>query len=198
MTSGLLIVLEGIDGSGKTTLAKRLVKWLNKQGFRARYTSEPTRGPYGRLLRSLAFRKSVDPKVEALLFAADRLYHLERIINPLLESGVIVVSDRYLHSSLAYQSVTTGDSGWVEEINKFARKPDLGIYLDVRPSEGLKRLKRKQKTRFEREDFLNRVRERYLEYARANELVKVDAEKTLEEVFSEVTSIVERALKERR
>ena len=119
-------------------------------------------------------------------------------INPLLESGVIVVSDRYLHSSLAYQSVTTGDSGWVEEINKFARKPDLGIYLDVRPSEGLKRLKRKQKTRFEREDFLNRVRERYLEYARANELVKVDAEKTLEEVFSEVTSIVERALKERR
>lgn len=196
MSSGLLIALEGIDGSGKTTIARMIVEWLDRRRFEARYTSEPTRGLFGRILRSMALRSRVDPRLEALLFAADRIYHLERIIDPLLAKGIIVVSDRYLHSSLAYQSVTTGDPRWVEELNKFVRKPDLGIYLDVNPSEGLGRLRRRRrKTRFEDEAFLEKVREKYLEYVRLGDLVMVDAGKPLDDVFSDVVAVVEDALR---
>lgn len=196
MGFGLLIALEGIDGSGKTTVARMIVNRLNEQGVEAKYTMEPTRGIFGRILRAMALESEVDPRLEALLFAADRIYHLEKVIKPLLARGVIVVSDRYLHSSLAYQSVTTDDPEWVEGLNKFARKPDLGIYLDVRPAEGLKRLKRRRRrTRFEDETFLEKVRDRYLEYVRLGELVRVDAEKHLNDVFSEAAAIVEEALR---
>ncbi len=195
---GLLIALEGVDGSGKTTQARRLVRWLSDRGLDARYTCEPTPGGLGRILRAMAYRKDADARVEALLFAADRLVHFRRVIEPLLERGVVVVSDRYLHSSLAYQSVTTGDWRWVEEINRFARKPDLGLFLDVDPEVGLRRLRRRRKTKFEDVGFLRRVRERYLEYVKRGELVRVSAEKDPDEVFSEVAEIVEKALRKRR
>lgn len=199
MPAGFLIALEGVDGSGKTTQARLLVEWLRERRFNTCYTCEPTRGPIGRILRSMAYTRSIDPRVEALLFAADRLQHLERVIIPSLERGFIVVSDRYLHSSLAYQSVTTGDQEWVEEINRFARKPDLGIYLDVSASDGLSRLKmRKRRSRFEDKSFLERVREKYLEYVSKGELVKVDARRSVDEVFSEVSSIVDRIIKDER
>ena len=193
MASGFLVSFEGVDGAGKTTIARRLVRWLRGRGFAARYTREPTGGPYGRLLRRLEYGRRVDPRVEALLFAADRLYHLERVIEPLLGEGYVVVSDRYLHSSLAYQGASVGDLGWVEELNRFARRPDLGILLDVRPGVGLGRLRRRR-SRFEREEFLSRVREIYLRYVDRGDLLRVDAEKPLEEVFSEVVEIIERFL----
>ena len=193
MASGFLVSFEGVDGAGKTTIARRLVRWLRGRGFAARYTREPTGGPYGRLLRRLEYGRRVDPRVEALLFAADRLYHLERVIEPLLGEGYVVVSDRYLHSSLAYQGASVGDLGWVEELNRFARRPDLGILLDVRPRVGLGRLRRRR-SRFEREEFLSRVREIYLRYVDRGDLLRVDAEKPLEEVFSEVVEIIERFL----
>ncbi|MCD6535508.1 MAG: dTMP kinase [Thaumarchaeota archaeon] len=191
---GLLIAFEGVDGSGKTTQAKRLVKWLSDNGVEAKYTCEPTRGALGKTLRAMAYRGDADARVEALLFAADRLTHLRKVIEPLLERGVIVVSDRYLHSSLAYQSITIGDQKWVEEINRFARKPDLGLFLDVDPEVGLRRLKRRKKTKFEDVEFLRRVRERYLEYVERGELIRVNAERDLDEVFSEIAKIVEEVL----
>ncbi|MCS7132683.1 MAG: dTMP kinase [Nitrososphaeria archaeon] len=190
---GLLIAFEGVDGAGKTTQAKRLVKRLSENGLQTRYTCEPTRSGPGRILRAIAYKGGVDARVEALLFAADRLIHLRRVIEPLLERGVIVVSDRYLHSSLAYQSVTTGNLMWVEEINRFARRPDLGLLLDVDPEVGLKRLRRKR-TRFEDADFLKKVRERYLEYVERGELVRIDAARGPDEVFSEIVKVIEEAL----
>lgn len=191
---GLLIAFEGVDGAGKTTQAKRLARWLARRGVKARYTREPTRTSLGKILQSMAYRRDVDVEVEALLFAADRLIHLRRVIEPLLEEGVIVISDRYLHSSLAYQSAIIGDIKWVEEINRYARKPDLGLFLDVDPEISLKRIKRR-KTRFEDIDFLRRVREIYLEYVERGELVKINADKDLDVVFSEIINVVEEALK---
>jgi len=190
MSPGLLIALEGIDGSGKTTQARRLVRWLRNRGFSARYTSEPSSGAIGRILRSMARMRVVEPRAEAMLFAADRLIHLQRIVEPLLEKGVIVVSDRYVHSSLAYQSATTGDQEWVEQLNRYARRPDLGILLDVDPSIGLSRLRRVT-TRFEHVEFLKIVRAKYLEYAERGELVRIDAERGVDEVFSDVVKVVE-------
>jgi len=194
MGGGVFISIEGIDGSGKTTHSKKLVKWLSKHGVRSLYTREPTNGAVGRILKSIVKRRDVDSRVEALLFAADRLEHLNRIILPYLEKSYIVVSDRYVYSSLAYQTVTTGERKWVREINKFARKPDLTLLLDVEPKVGLSRIRR-HRTRFEEESFLERVREEYLRLAEEDGLIVIDASKNIGEVFHEVVRVVGEHLK---
>lgn len=189
-------MIEGIDGAGKTTQARKLVRWFRKKGIQAHYTFEPTKGSIGRILEKMASKKKVNVMVEALLFAADRIDHLDRIIKPLLEKGSIVVSDRYVHSSIAYQSITVGDQRWVEELNKFAEKPDLVILLDVDPGIGLRRIKRR-KARFERTDTLKKVREKYLELAEKEGFEVIDANRSVEEVFEDVRSLVEEFLKKR-
>ena len=196
MKRGFLIVIEGIDGAGKTTHARKLVRWLRKKGIRARYTFEPTRGAIGRILEKMASKRKVDVRVEALLFAADRIDHLNKIIRPLLEKGFIIISDRYVHSSIVYQSVTVGDQGWVEELNKFAEKPDLVILLDVDPETGLKRIKRKR-ARFERIEILKKVREKYLELAEREGFKVINANRGVEEVFEDVKSSVEKFLEDK-
>ncbi|MEN2974970.1 MAG: dTMP kinase [Candidatus Caldarchaeales archaeon] len=188
-SKGFFIVIEGIDGSGKTIQSKRLVRWLNNKGFKSRYTKEPTDGPIGKILKKMIRKRNVDVRVEALLFAADRLEHLNREVIPYIQKGYIVVSDRYVYSSLAYQSVTTGDSEWIEEINKFAFRPDLAILLDVEPRIGLSRI-RKRRARFEEEKFLEKVRERYLEIAVRERLKIVYASRSIGEVFQEIVQIV--------
>ena len=196
MKRGFLIVIEGIDGAGKTTHARKLVRWLRKNGIRTRYTFEPTRGAIGRILEKMASKRKVDVRVEALLFAADRIDHLNKIIRPLLEKGFIIISDRYVHSSIAYQSITVGDQGWVEELNKFAEKPDLVILLDVDPETGLKRIKRKR-ARFERIEILKKVREKYLELAEREGFKVINANRGVEEVFEDVKSSVEKFLEDK-
>lgn len=196
MKRGFLIVIEGIDGAGKTTHARKLVRWLRKKGIRTRYTFEPTRGAIGRILEKMASKRKVDVRVEALLFAADRIDHLNKIIRPLLEKGFIIISDRYVHSSIAYQSITVGDQGWVEELNKFAEKPDLVILLDVDPETGLKRIKRKR-ARFERIEILKKVREKYLELAEREGFKVINANRGVEEVFEDVKSSVEKFLEDK-
>jgi len=196
MKRGFLIVIEGIDGAGKTTHARKLVRWLRKKGIQTRYTFEPTRGAIGRILEKMASKRKVDVRVEALLFAADRIDHLNKIIRPLLEKGFIIISDRYVHSSIAYQSITVGDQRWVEELNKFAEKPDLVILLDVDPEIGLRRIKRKR-ARFERIEILKKVREKYLELAEREGFKVIDANRGVEDVFEDVRSLVEKFLEEK-
>jgi len=195
MERGFLIVVEGIDGAGKTTHARRLVRWLRERGIKAHYTFEPTRGAIGRILEEMASKRRVDVRVEALLFAADRIDHLNRIIKPLLEMGYVVVSDRYVHSSIAYQSITVGDQRWVEELNRFAEKPDLVILLDVDPEIGLRRIKGRR-ARFERIEILKRVRRKYLELAEREGFKIIDANRRVKEVFEEVKDLVKEFLRE--
>jgi len=196
MKKGFLIVIEGIDGAGKTTHARKLVRWLRKLGIQAYYTFEPTKGTIGRILGKMASKRKVNVKVEALLFAADRIDHLDKTIKPLLEKGSIIVSDRYVHSSIAYQSITVGDQRWIEELNKFAEKPDLVILLDVDPEIGLRRIKRRR-ARFERVEILKKVREKYLELAKREGFKVIDANREIGKVFKDVRSLVEEFLKER-
>jgi dTMP kinase len=133
---GLLIALEGIDGSGTSTQAELLVRSLNQEALApntvvALLTREPSDGVIGRLLRRvLAGEHPFCSKTIALLFAADRLEHFGRLIEPALNAGRIVVSDRYVYSSLAYQSVSDPER-WVFEINSRAPSPDLTVYLRV-------------------------------------------------------------------
>ncbi len=143
---GRLVVLEGLDGAGTTTQADRLGIWLRGQGRRVHVTAEPSRGPVGALIRQVLSRRlgggegrPFDAHALALLFAADRLDHVASEVEPKLAQGVDVVSDRYTLSSLAYQSVATGEPRWVEQMNSRAARPDVIIFLQVRPSTALGR-----------------------------------------------------------
>jgi dTMP kinase len=128
---GLFVVLEGIDGSGTTTQARRLVRRLRRRGHSATFTFEPSSGPIGKHIRKCLHHEIVaTPQNIALMFASDRLDHYEHTIAPLLDQGHIVVCDRYVMSSLAYQSVE-GSNKWVASINRYAPRPDLTILLDV-------------------------------------------------------------------
>jgi dTMP kinase len=130
---GRFIVIEGIDGSGTTLQTRALAEALRTQGHRVVETREPTDdlviGPLIR--RALATSDSpLDPRALALLFAADRIDHVQRCIRPSVDAGAVVISDRYLLSSLAYQTLDC-DHAWVRTINMHAPAPDLYFFLDV-------------------------------------------------------------------
>ncbi len=133
-----LIVLEGLDGAGTTTQVKRLVAHLQQTDRAAHATREPSDGPIGKLIREMLTGghaipgQSLSQSTFGLLFAADRLDHLQREVEPRLADGTIVVSDRWYHSSLAYQG-TGAERDWIAMLNGRARKPDLTIMLEVRP-----------------------------------------------------------------
>lgn len=120
------LVLEGIDGSGTTTQSMRLAERLRARGHRVLETREPSRGPIGTMTRQMlaaGSAQTVGPEALALLFAADRLEHLAREIEPALARGELVICDRYLVSSWVYQSLDC-DPSWVRTINRHARWPD--------------------------------------------------------------------------
>jgi dTMP kinase len=132
-------VLEGLDGAGTTTQARRLVDALTARGVRVHLTREPSDGPIGRLIREMLVGghaieggTAISQGTFGLLFAADRLDHLQREVEPQLASGALVVSDRWYHSSLAYQG-TGADRDWIATLNARALQPDLTIFLNVRP-----------------------------------------------------------------
>jgi dTMP kinase len=142
---GVFVVLEGIDGSGSTTHTKLLGKALRERGLKVVETCEPSSGPVGSLIRQVLQRRlfvadAAGPRAfawstMALLFAADRMDHLDSTVVPALRDGAIVLSDRYDLSSLAYQSCTApnGDKvvPWIRELNAAALRPDLTIVIDV-------------------------------------------------------------------
>lgn len=133
-----LIVIEGLDGAGTTTQARRLVEHVRAKGGKAHGTREPSDGPVGRLIREMLTGghaipgQALSQSTFGLLFAADRLDHLQREVEPKLAAGELVVSDRWYHSSLAYQG-TGAERDWIAMLNGRARRPDLTIFLEVRP-----------------------------------------------------------------
>lgn len=127
--------------------------------------------------------------VEALLFAVDRVDHMEREIKPALEKGKIVVSDRYIYSSLAYQGAAGLDLKWIEEINRSSLPPNLAVYIDVPPEVVVKRIRR-DKSVMERIETQRRVREVYLKLVGAGKLVPVDGNREKGEVEKHILKIV--------
>ncbi|HWM84784.1 MAG TPA: dTMP kinase [Kofleriaceae bacterium] len=137
---GILIALEGIDGAGTTTQARLLCDKLGGRGVATHLTREPSIGPVGRLLREILAGEHAptDATTLALLFAADRADHVQREVEPALAAGRVVVSDRWYHSSLAYQGAAE-DRAWITELNRRARRPDLTIFLRVAPEVAARR-----------------------------------------------------------
>ncbi|MCS7143170.1 MAG: dTMP kinase [Aigarchaeota archaeon] len=194
MREGALIVVEGIDGAGKTLNARWIVRYLRRRGREVIYTKEPTDGAIGRLLRDWTPRRVADPRVDALLFSADRLHHLRRVIEPEIAKGKVIVSDRYMYSTIAYQGAMLKDRGWVEELNRFARIPDLSIYLDVDPELGLRRKMGVRRYSEEDVEILRRVRKVYLELVNEEELESIDANRDLDQVREDISKLIDRLI----
>lgn len=171
---GRFVVFEGLDGSGQTTQAKLLAKWISDCSEIAYYTKEPSDGPFGSILKLLLAKRLVftngksepglhDEVTMALAFAADRADHLRNDVVPKLKKGIYVVGDRYYLSSLAYQSVAA-DYEWIRELNRNSVRPDLTIFLDVSVEKCVARMRaqRWHVELYEEVDSLRSVRENYL------------------------------------
>jgi dTMP kinase len=187
---GTFICIEGLDGCGKTTQAKLLAKKLRKS-YNAVYTAEPSRGKIGTLIRErcLYGEKRLSSVIEALLFAADRIEHVETEVLPALHQGKLVISDRYLYSSLAYQGAAGLSLEWIEKINKHALKPDLAVFIDVDPKTAMRRLKLK-KSVMENMETQQKVRDVYLKFVAKGELVRLDGDRTKDEVAEALSNMV--------
>jgi dTMP kinase len=196
---GVFIVFEGIDGSGKSTHIKLLAKELRGRGLQVLETSEPSRDSIGTFIREYAERNGdrFTLETETLLFAADRYEHVKQVITPALQRGMVVISDRYFYSSIAYQGATGIDLDWIREMNRFAPRPDLGVLLDIHPENSLQRVNDRAKTVFEVSDYLRKVREIYMGMVEKGELVRVDADRPRDEVRADIQGLVDMFLESR-
>ncbi|HEX6955566.1 MAG TPA: dTMP kinase [Agromyces sp.] len=206
MTRGLFITLEGGDGSGKTTQAELLERWLVERGRTVVRTREPGGTDVGVEVREIVLhhRGDIAPRAEALLYAADRAHHVATIVRPALERGDVVIQDRYVDSSVAYQGAgrvldpreVRGLSSWATE----GLMPDLTLLLDLPPEVARERLD-VARTRYDRLEaeaaaFHDRVRAAYLEIAESEpaRIAVVDATRPVDEIAAEVRKLVERLL----
>ncbi|MCL1917434.1 MAG: dTMP kinase [Peptococcaceae bacterium] len=198
------MVLEGIDGSGISTQIARVSQVLSAKCVtpyrKIMTTKQPGTGPVGSLIRQVLAKRlhGVDPTTLALLFAADRQDHLAQEVRPVLEAGGIVICDRYLWSTLAYQGLDL-DEAWLRQINKFSIVPDLTVLIKVRPAVSMKRIEagRLRAELFEQETMLERVYANFMTLASeakdaGDPIMEVDGEQSVEDVTAE---IVEGALR---
>lgn len=177
MTQGLWITFEGGDGSGKSTQAQQLAQWLRDHGRTVVHTREPGGSEVGVLIRDIVLhhRGEIAPRAEALLYAADRAHHVATVVRPALARGEVVIQDRYLDSSVAYQGAgRVLDAAQVRDLSLWAAEgalPDLTVLLDLEPAAARARLDSADKPfdrlEAEREDFHTRVREAFLALAAA-------------------------------
>jgi dTMP kinase len=199
---GRFLAVEGLDGSGGTTQVSMLAQALRARGLEVLVTGEPTRDlPVGALIRrALRGEEPLGDAVLPYLFAADRRDHLDRRILPALERGAWVISDRYLASSLAYQSMAV-EFDYVVALNSRFRQPCLTIMLELDPATSLARVtsRGQQRERFEVLDTLARVHSGYhraLEHVRAQgaPVAIIDARQSIEQVHAEVMAAVDGVL----
>jgi len=188
------VVIEGIDGCGKSTVAKLLV---GRIGNRAVLTREPTDSQIGRAVRK-GDKEKISPYVDALLFMADRALHSDAIAG-MVKRGKLVVSDRYYHSTVAYQAAYLkrhfrGDAfKWLLDANlRISLRPNLTVLLVVPPELALRRISGRSKpSRFERLAFLEQVHKNYLKLARLDRsIVKIDATEDLDSVVQKVLQLI--------
>ena len=196
---GMFITFEGGDGSGKSTQIQSVRDWFESRGREVVVTREPGGTELGTEIRRLVQNgpEDVDARTEALLYAADRAYHVATVIRPALERGAVVLGDRYIDSSLAYQGAAR--SLGVDEIASLSAWATQGLYpsltflLDLPPEVGARR-RTDAPDRMEREsmDFHERVRHEYLRLADAEpeRIVVIDAVGTVDEVFSEIRGVL--------
>jgi dTMP kinase len=194
----VFIAFEGGEGAGKSTQVRSLTEWLTAEGHPARATREPGGTPSGQAIRGIVLdhaHTALSARAEALLYAADRAQHVHEVVRPALAAGDVVVTDRFIDSSLAYQGA--GRTIPLDEVRTLSRwatdglQPDLTVLLDLPPEEGLARARgRAAADRLESEslDFHQRVRQTFLALAEADagRYLVLDARRSPDELATEV------------
>ena len=148
-TKGIFIVIDGIDGAGKTVQVKLTAENLRKSGYTVKELREPTDGPYGQKIRSLTpeIREQLAPEEEMRWFVEDRKSNILENIKPALDRGMIVIQDRYYYSTLAYQGALGLDPEKIKKAHdSFLIEPDIVLFLDIEPEAGLERVVNKRKS----------------------------------------------------
>jgi dTMP kinase len=189
----MLIVLEGIDGTGKSTQASLLAEWLRNQGHRVLTSREPTDGPYGTKLRQSASTGRLSPEEELQLFLQDRTEHVETLITPALEAGEIVILDRYYFSSMAYQGVRGFDPAEIRRLNEeFAPKPDLLLLLELSVDEALDRIgvRDGEANAFEQRDSLQKCHDVFHTLIEEPFVQVIDTRASVEDVHEAIKAVV--------
>ena len=188
---GFFIVFEGGDGAGKSTQVKKLTQKLESINETVVLTREPGGTELGKKIREILLDQDefeVTPRMEALLFAADRSINMSQNIKPALEKGFVVIGDRHIDSSIAYQGVGRGlGAQTIEDISRWAVQgivPDLTVLLDVDANTGQSRLESKDRLDRESADFHNKVNQAFRDLANANpdRYIVIDAAKPVEEI----------------
>ena len=198
--TGLFLCLEGGEGAGKSTQARLLVDWLEGLGHAVLLTREPGGTEVGTILRGIVLDHDtgeLSPRTEALIYAADKAEHVDRVVLPALADGAIVLTDRYVDSTLAYQGA--GRAVGVAELEAVARwataglRPHLTIVLDIDPVVGLTRFEGADRIEAEPIEFHQRVRRHFLDLAAVDpdHYLVVDAARTPDEIHAAVRTAVE-------
>ena len=192
------IVIDGVDGCGSTTHSRLLAGFFENKKLKVHLTHEPSKSEIGVLLRKFLKNNEIPPTTDAFLFAADRDLHYHNEIKKKLDDGYIVISDRYLESSIIYQSVQSDEISvdWVEELNKFVGQPDITIILDIDPRISLARKTDEILEKFEDTPFLDKVRKLYLLRAKELGYYIVNSDDIIEFVQEKIHKIVIDKLKE--
>ena len=193
MSQGLFIVIEGIDGTGKSTQSKRLAEWFRSRGREVVLSREPTDGPWGKKLRESATTGRLSAEEELECFLNDRREHVEMSIKPALAEGRVVILDRYYFSTMAYQGARGFDPAEIRRRNEaFAPQPDLLLILDLSVESAHGRIGARGDTanEFEQRDTLTRCREIFLSLRDEPFACVIDAEPSLNEVTADILSVV--------
>lgn len=197
---GFLVVIEGIDGAGKSTQARLLLKELLGRGYSTVYFREPTRGRWGRKIKQLARNAdSLSAEEELELFVKDRKENVAKNLKPALSLGKVVILDRYYFSTIAYQGAKGLNPTRIRRMNeRFAVRPDLVFILDIEPGQGLARIRtrRRRDLLFEKEEYLARVRAIFRRF-RGRGFFHVNASRPKEEVHREIATRVLSSLRAR-
>jgi dTMP kinase len=201
---GVLITLEGVEGSGKSTQCRRLAESLQARGFDVVLTREPDGTAMGMAIRRLfqTGGPAPVPLAQVFLFMAARQQHVAEVLRPALSRGAVVISDRYADATLAYQGSGQGvDLETIRDLNALATGglvPDLTLVLDLDPGIGMARIRGRELDAFERMDldFHRRVREGYLEIARVDKrrVVVLDADQGADALFAAIAALVDERL----
>ncbi len=206
MSKGLFVSFEGGEGSGKTTVISHLIDYIKELNIEYIVTREPGGCDIAEQIRNVILDTSntaMNKRTEALLYAASRAQHVEEKLRPALESGKLVICDRYVDSSIIYQGYARDnnvDDIWF--INNFAMDnvvPDVTIFFDIKPEEALKRLENREMNRLDLESlsFHQKVYDAYMNLCKQPHFVKVDATQSVDEVVKDVFNIIKSQLEKK-
>ena len=193
----MYIVLEGIDGAGKSTQTELLNEWLTGKGYRTKKIVEPTTSDIGKVIRKELLNpestNDINQQRLTLLFAADRLTLKKEILDAKDSKDSIIISDRSFYSSICYQNNSSVDKDWIYEVNLHTPRPDLTILLDLDEKEAITRCDREEA--FENIQFLEKTRKNYLDLLEIEDnIVVVDAKDSLNDVQEKIRKIVQEKL----